>query len=98
MYAEGHKVKGAPKLPLNMLDALREFDKDKGLKAAMGDEFSAAYLKMKHQEWNSFARISRNGRKTTRWISRGHDRRATWVQVNPCCSNTLKAIRFMISG
>ena len=20
----------------------------------MGDEFSAAYLKMKHQEWNSF--------------------------------------------
>ena len=54
MYAEGHKVKGAPKLPLNMLDALREFDKDKGLKAAMGDEFSAAYLKMKHQEWNSF--------------------------------------------
>ena len=39
MYAEGHKVKGAPKLPLNMLDALREFDKDKGLKASMGDEF-----------------------------------------------------------
>ena len=54
MYAEGHKVRGAPKLPLNMLDALREFDKDKGLKAALGDEFSAAYLKMKHQEWNSF--------------------------------------------
>ena len=55
MYAEGHKVKGAPKLPLNMLDALREFDKDKGLKASMGNEFSAAYLKMKHQEWNSYA-------------------------------------------
>ncbi|NVO58668.1 type III glutamate--ammonia ligase [Rhodobacteraceae bacterium B1Z28] len=54
MYAEGHKVRGAPKLPLNMLDALREYDKDKELKAAMGDEFSAAYLKMKHQEWNSF--------------------------------------------
>ncbi|WP_120500158.1 type III glutamate--ammonia ligase [Roseovarius sp. EL26] len=54
MYAEGHKVRGAPKLPLNMLDALREYDKDKGLKSAMGDEFSAAYLKMKHQEWDSF--------------------------------------------
>ncbi|MEL6682109.1 MAG: type III glutamate--ammonia ligase [Pseudomonadota bacterium] len=54
MYAEGHKVRGAPKLPLNMLDALREYDKDKGLKAAMGDEFSAAYLKMKMQEWNSY--------------------------------------------
>ena len=36
MYAEGHKVRGAPKLPLNMLDGLREYDKDKGLKAAMG--------------------------------------------------------------
>ena len=54
MYAEGHKVRGAPKLPLNLLDALREYDKDKGLKAAMGPEFSAAYLKMKMQEWNSY--------------------------------------------
>ncbi len=54
MYADGHKVRGAPRLPLNMLDALRAYDKDKGLKAAMGEEFSAAYLKMKHQEWNSF--------------------------------------------
>jgi glutamine synthetase len=54
MYAEGHKVRGAPKLPLNMLDGLREYDKDKGLKAAMGREFSDAYLKMKHQEWDSF--------------------------------------------
>ena len=54
IYAEGHKVRGAPKLPLNMLDGLREYDKDKGLKAAMGKEFSDAYLKMKHQEWDSF--------------------------------------------
>ncbi len=54
MYAEGHKVRGAPKLPLNMLDALRLFDRDKELKAMLGDEFSAAYLKMKHAEWNDF--------------------------------------------
>lgn len=54
MYAEGHKVKGAPKLPLNMLDALRLYDKDKELKALMGEEFSNAFLKMKHQEWTSF--------------------------------------------
>ncbi len=54
MYAEGHKVKGAPKLPLNLLDALREYDKDKSLKAAMGTDFSSAYLKLKQQEWNSF--------------------------------------------
>ncbi len=37
-----------------MLDALREFDKDKSLKQAMGIEFSAAYLKMKHEEWNDY--------------------------------------------
>ena len=54
MYAEGHKVRGAPRLPLNLLDALREYDKNKGLKAAMGAEFSAAFLKMKMQEWNSY--------------------------------------------
>ncbi|MFY0617678.1 type III glutamate--ammonia ligase [Shimia sp.] len=54
MYAEGYKVKDAPKLPLNMLDALRAYDDDKGLKAAMGEEFSAAFLKLKMQEWNAF--------------------------------------------
>ena len=54
MYAEAHKVRGAPKLPLNMLDALRAFDRDKGLKTALGEEFSTAYLKMKMQEWNSY--------------------------------------------
>ena len=55
MYTQGHTVKNAPKLPLNLLDALRDFDKDKTLKAMMGEEFSAAYLKLKHQEWNSYA-------------------------------------------
>ncbi|MGB7287873.1 MAG: type III glutamate--ammonia ligase [Salaquimonas sp.] len=55
MYAEGHKVTGAPKLPLNLLDALRAYDKDKDLKSSMGEEFSSAYLKLKHQEWNSYA-------------------------------------------
>ncbi|MEM7074376.1 MAG: type III glutamate--ammonia ligase [Pseudomonadota bacterium] len=54
MYAEGHKVRGAPRLPLNMLDAIRTFDKDKLLKSAMGDEFSAAFIKLKTAEWNRF--------------------------------------------
>ena len=54
MYAEGYKITDAPKLPLNMLDALRAYDDDTELKVAMGDEFSSAYLKMKHQEWNDF--------------------------------------------
>ena len=55
MYAEGYKVRGAPKLPLNLLDALRAFDRDKGLKAAIGNDFSAAFLKLKNQEWNAYA-------------------------------------------
>jgi len=54
MYTEGHTVKNAPRLPLNLLDALREFDKDKTLKAALGEDVSAAFLKLKHQEWNRF--------------------------------------------
>ncbi|MCD2172395.1 type III glutamate--ammonia ligase [Rhizobium sp. C4] len=54
MYAEGHLVKNAPRLPLNLLDALRAYDEDEGLKQAIGVEFSAAYLKLKHQEWNAY--------------------------------------------
>jgi glutamine synthetase type III len=54
MYQMGHTVKNAPKLPLNLLDALREFDKDKTLKSMMGDEFSSAFLKLKHKEWNDY--------------------------------------------
>ncbi|RWB65068.1 type III glutamate--ammonia ligase, partial [Mesorhizobium sp.] len=54
MYKEGHTIKHGAKLPLNLLDALRAYDKDKSLKAAMGEEFSSAYLKLKQQEWNSF--------------------------------------------
>jgi len=55
MYQEGHTVTSGRRLPLNLLDALREFDKDESLKSAMGDEFSSAYLKLKNQEWNSYA-------------------------------------------
>ena len=54
MYTQGQTVTGAPKLPLNLLDALRDYDKDTTLKAMMGEEFSAAYLKLKHKEWDSF--------------------------------------------
>ena len=54
MYADGHLVEDAPKLPLNLLDALRAYDGDETLKAAMGTEFSEAFLKLKRQEWDSF--------------------------------------------
>ena len=54
MYRDGHTVKNAPRLPLNLLDALRAFEQDAVLKAALGAEFSNAYLKLKHDEWNSY--------------------------------------------
>ncbi|MBB6357062.1 glutamine synthetase [Aminobacter aganoensis] len=55
MYREGHTVTHGAKLPLNLLDALRAYDEDSELKAAMGEEFSAAFIKLKTQEWNSYA-------------------------------------------
>jgi len=54
MYQLGHTVKDAPQLPLNLLDALRKFDEDESLKEALGTEFSASYVKLKNQEWNSY--------------------------------------------
>ena len=54
MYADGHLAKDAPKLPLNMLDALRAFEADTKLTDALGSEFSRAFLKLKHEEWTSF--------------------------------------------
>ena len=54
MYQDGHLVTDAPKLPLNLLDALRNFDKDEELKEALGNEFAESYIKMKMREWNSY--------------------------------------------
>ncbi|MEM9425830.1 MAG: type III glutamate--ammonia ligase [Pseudomonadota bacterium] len=55
MYAEGHMLTDVTRLPLNLLDALRAFDADADLKANLGDEFAAAFLKLKTREWNAFA-------------------------------------------
>lgn len=54
MYRDGHTVTDAPRLPLNLLDALREFEKDTELTTMLGAEFSSAYLKLKTGEWNSY--------------------------------------------
>ncbi len=54
MYEEGHKAKGLKKLPLNLLDAIRLFEKNKVLRAELGDELVDSYAKLKMQEWNSF--------------------------------------------
>ena len=56
MYAEGHTVKDAKRLPLNLIDALRSFERDSYLTEALGREFSAAYVKLKTNEWNNYCR------------------------------------------
>ena len=54
MYAEGHKVKNAPKLPLNLLDSLRSFQNNKTMRSILGAEFADSYVKLKMNEWNSY--------------------------------------------
>ncbi|MBX2840086.1 MAG: type III glutamate--ammonia ligase [Gammaproteobacteria bacterium] len=54
MYTEAHKAKGAKKLPLNLLDAVRLFGKNKVLRKAMGEEFSDAFIKLKTDDWNKY--------------------------------------------
>jgi glutamine synthetase len=56
MYTEGHKARGAKKLPLNLLDALRAFEKSPVLKAALGEPLVSAYAKLRHADWNAYSR------------------------------------------
>ena len=56
MYTEGHKVRGARKLPLNLLDALRALEKDRTLAQAIGLETVSALVKLRMQEWNAYSR------------------------------------------
>ena len=54
MYTEGHKVRSAPKLPLNLLDALRNFQQNKILRGILGEDFADSYYKLKIDEWNQY--------------------------------------------
>lgn len=56
MYTDGHKIGGVKRLPLNLLDALRAFEKSKILNDALGAEFVASYVKLKTDEWNAYTR------------------------------------------
>ena len=53
MQAEGGRT-AAPRLPRNLLDALRAFEADDALRAALGEPFSTAFLKLKHAEWEAY--------------------------------------------
>ena len=56
MYTEGHKANGAKKLPLNLLDALRALEESAVLRNAFGEKTLAAYIKLKHDNWNAYSR------------------------------------------
>ncbi len=64
MYAEGYKVKDAPKLPLNMLDSLRLFEKSEFVGNYFGEEFQKAYSKLKGEEWDDYMRYFSEWEKT----------------------------------
>ena len=55
MYTHGHTVADARKLPLNLLDALRAFDGSSVLRMSLGEAFVSAYLKLRMEDWNSYA-------------------------------------------
>lgn len=55
MYTEGASVKTGKKLPLNLLDALRALEASPVLLERLGP-LLPAYLKLKRQEWNDYAR------------------------------------------
>ena len=56
MYTDGHKLKRIKRLPVNLLDAIRLFDKSKVLRAGFGDALVDAYVKLKNQDWSAYAR------------------------------------------
>ena len=66
MYTDGHTVKGAKRLPLNLLDALRNLEKSPVLKAGLGEAFMGSYLKLRHADWKDYARhLTEWERRTT---------------------------------
>ena len=54
MYAEGHTLTNVRKLPLNLLDALRLFDKSEIARKGFGDAVVDSYVKLKMESWNDF--------------------------------------------
>ena len=66
MYTDGHKAGKVKKLPLNLLDAIRDFDKSKIIREGFGDELVDSYVKLKNQDWNTFNKhLSSWERETT---------------------------------
>ena len=55
MYTEGQTLRRVRRLPLNLLDAIRLFDKSKVVRTGLGDEFVSSYVKLKLDDWRSYS-------------------------------------------
>jgi len=55
VYAEPEKAADAERLPLNLLDALRELETNQTLAKSLGSETVSAFVKLKTAEWNAYA-------------------------------------------
>ena len=55
MYTDGHKIRGLRRLPANLLDAIRLFEKSKVLRSGLGDALVDSYAKLKYQDWRSYS-------------------------------------------
>ncbi len=55
MYTQGEQIGDVPKLPLNLLDAIRALESNEVLGQAL-PALIPAYTRLKHSEWNDYAR------------------------------------------
>jgi glutamine synthetase type III len=55
VYTEPEKAADSKRLPLNLLDALRELETNQTLVESLGSETVSAYVKLKTAEWNAYA-------------------------------------------
>jgi glutamine synthetase len=56
MYEPGAAPGGNPRLPLNLLDALRAFDASTALREALGSGLVDAYVKLRMAHWTDYMR------------------------------------------
>ena len=55
MYVESERMRRVRTLPLNLLDAIRMFDKSKIVHDGFGDELVSAFVNLKLNEWQDYA-------------------------------------------
>ena len=56
MYTAAPGAGGVRRLPLNLLDAIRAFEASTAMQDSLGTAFCSAYVKLKRQEWDGYAR------------------------------------------